>query len=157
MKRLFIDLEICYKCKECSATCSYFFHPENKGVVSLLELASRAQICRNCEAAPCVTSCPWEALEKQDDGTLKRYTMRCTSCKSCTMACPFGVIYPALVPYLLSACDFCLGGEKEPECVKGCPEGAVKFTEVEESKEKDIYFIGEHLAVHAVHWVKEIK
>ena len=62
MKRLFIDLEVCYACKECSASCSYFFHPENNGVISLLELGSKVSVCRNCEAAPCVTACPHEAL-----------------------------------------------------------------------------------------------
>lgn len=75
------------------------------------------------------------------------------------MACPFGVIYPELVPYLISSCDFCLGRAEEvmPECVKSCPEGAVKYMEVEESKENDIYLIGEHLAVHATPWMKEVK
>ncbi|MBU4484885.1 4Fe-4S ferredoxin [bacterium] len=157
MKRLFIDLEVCFNCKECTAVCSYFFHPENKGVLSLLELASRAHICRNCETAPCVTCCPKEALEKQEDGVLKRYSMRCTSCKCCTIACPFGVIYPELVPYLVSKCDFCLQENAEPPCVKGCPDGAVKYLEVEESKEKNIYFIGDHLAIHATPWMKEVK
>lgn len=160
MKRLFIDLEKCYKCKECTAKCSYFYHPENDGVISLLELASRTQVCRQCEAAPCVEACPNEALEKQTDNTLKRYSMRCTGCKTCALACPFGVIYPEMVPYLVSQCDYCLGqaapaGGKEPECVSSCPEGAVKFTEVEEEKEKDIYRIGDNLAVHAVPWRKE--
>ena len=157
MKRLFIDLEKCYRCKQCTAKCSYFHHPENKGIITLLELATKAQICRKCEEAPCVKACPQEALEKQPDGTLKRYSMRCTGCKTCALACPFGTIYPEIVPYLTSQCDYCLGkgDEKEPECISSCPEGAVQFIEVEESKEKDIYLIGENLAVHSVPWSKE--
>lgn len=168
MKRLYIDLEICYKCKECTAKCDYFYHPENKGITTLLEKATHILVCRKCEEAPCVKACPNEALEKQPDGSLKRYSMRCTGCKTCTLACPFGAIYPEVVPYLTSQCDHCLKGLKEgshpvdgmgelPECVKICPEKAVQYIEVEESKEKDIYFIGNNLAVHAIPWRKESK
>lgn len=157
MKRLLIDLEACYKCKQCTAGCSYLSHPENKGIISLLELVSRAEICRKCKEAPCVNACPNEALERQPDGVLKRYGMRCTGCESCVLACPFGAIYPEIVPFLTSQCDYCLGsanGDK-PECVKSCPEKAVQYVEVEESKEKDIRLIGDKLAVHALPWRKE--
>jgi len=104
-----------------------------------------------------VKACPNEALEKQPDGTVKRYSMRCTGCETCTLACPFGAIYPEIVPYLTSQCDYCLGKSNggEPECVKSCPQKAVQYIEVEESKEKDIHLIGEKLAVHAVPWRKE--
>ena len=157
MKRLFIDLEICCRCRECTAGCSYFYHPENKGVITLLELATRMEVCRKCEQAPCVKACPNEALEKQPDGTVKRYSMRCTGCETCTLACPFGAIYPEIVPYLTSQCDYCLGKSNggEPECVKSCPQKAVQYVEVEESKEKDIHLIGEKLAVHAIPWRRE--
>ena len=170
MKRLYIDLETCYKCKECKASCSYFYHPENKGIITLLEKATHILVCRKCEEAPCVKACPNEALEKQSDGSLKRYSMRCTGCKTCTLACPFGATYPEVVPYLTSQCEHCLEGGKFypvdrilsagrdgelPECVKSCPEKAVQYIEVEEDKEKDIYFIGNHLAVHAIPWKKE--
>ena len=156
-KRLFVDLEICYKCKECTAKCSYFYHPENKGFLTLLERASQVLVCRKCEEAPCVKACPNDALEKQSDGSLKRYGMRCTGCKSCTLACPFGTIYPEIVPYLTSQCDWCLGrlDEGVPECVITCPYNAIGFIEVEESKEKDIYLIGDNLSIHSVPWRKE--
>ena len=122
MKRLFIDLEICYKCKECKADCSYFYHPENKGAVNLIEMASKMFICRKCEEAPCVNACPNEALEKKEDGTLMRHNMLCTGCQTCTLACPFGVAYPEIVPYKESHCDYCVGrtNGKPPLCVETC-------------------------------------
>ncbi len=157
MKKLYVDLEICRKCKECTAECSYPYHPENKGAVSLLEIAMRIEVCRKCEEAPCVTACPKEALEKQPDGNLKRYSMRCIGCNTCALACPFGAIYPEIIPYLTSQCDYCSGrledGE-EPLCVKTCPEGAIKFIEVDESEDKNIRFVGDNLAVHAIPWKK---
>jgi Fe-S-cluster-containing dehydrogenase component len=156
MRRLFVDLDICNKCKECLVSCDYFYHPQNNGITSLREYATFVLFCRHCEKAPCVTSCYHEALEKQADGILKRYKMRCTSCKSCLIACPFGTIFPDFIPYLDSKCDYCIavtGGT--PVCVSSCPEKAIEIKEIEEDLEKNIYLVGEHLAVHSPQWLKE--
>jgi Fe-S-cluster-containing hydrogenase component 2 len=156
MKRLFIDLDICNKCVECRVSCIYLYHPQNNGITSLREYATFATICRHCEEAPCVNSCYHNALERASDGHIKRYKMRCTSCKSCTVACPFGVIFQDFIPYLDSKCDYCASQvDKTPECAVSCPEKAIKVMEVEEDLEKDIYFVGEHLAVHSRKWSRE--
>ncbi|MFC1703926.1 4Fe-4S dicluster domain-containing protein [Candidatus Omnitrophota bacterium] len=157
MKRLFINLETCSKCPECVIACSYFYHPQNKGITSLLEYANFATICRHCEEAPCVSSCYRDALEKQPDGHLRRYKMRCTSCKSCTIACPFGIIYSDNIPYLDSQCDYCIGraDKKAPECLASCPYEAVEYKEVKEDPENNIYFVGDKLAVKTLKWIKE--
>jgi len=36
-----------------------------------------------------------------------------------------------------------------------CPEKAIEVKEVEENLEQNIYFIGEHLAVHTRRWSRE--
>jgi len=157
VKRLFIDLEKCNKCKQPECKCSYLYHPFNDGVATMREYATFATICRQCEAAPCVKSCPKDALEKQDDGILKRYNARCVSCKSCSLACPFGTIVPEMIPYLSSRCDLCINradDKNPPVCTKTCPEKAIRYEEVEESAENNIVFVGEHLAVHAIPWRK---
>ena len=157
MKRLFVDLEVCDKCKDCKVCCDYFYHPQSNGITSLREFATFSLICRHCEEAPCVNSCYYEALEKQADGVLKRYSMRCTSCKSCAIACPFGTIFVDFIPYLTSRCDYCIGRKEDrlPECIPSCPEGAIQIKEVEEDAKKDIYFIGDNLAVHSRKWIRE--
>jgi len=150
MKRLLVDLDICAKCDECGMRCSYVQHPLNNGITSLRELAHFAVICRKCDDAPCVASCPWEALEMQPYNMLKRYMMRCTSCKSCSRACPFGTIYPETIPYVTARCDYCLGRLAEgqsPICLESCSHGGIKFGEFEESKEEKIFKIGENLLV----------
>jgi len=82
--------------------------------------------------------------------------MLCTSCKSCSIACPFGVIMPEFIPYLDSKCDLCIGKTEElPLCVKSCPYQAVEVKEVEEDLEKNIFFIGKSLAVHSRRWLKD--
>lgn len=156
MKRLFIDLELCNRCQECIACCDYFYHPQNNGVTTLREYASFATICRHCEQAPCVTSCYHNALERTLDGHVKRYKMRCTSCKTCSVACPFGIIFQDFIPYLDSKCDYCVGAtDKLPRCVTTCPEKAIEIKEVEENLQNNIFLVGQHLAVHTLKWSRE--
>lgn len=156
LKRIFIDLDACEKCDECAACCDYFYHPQNKGVTSLREYAAFSLFCRHCEEAPCAAACYHDALERQADGHLKRYMMLCTSCKSCSLACPFGTIFTDFIPYLDSKCDFCEGREDRiPACVSSCPEKAVEFREVEEDPDNNIYIIGDRFAVRSVRWSRE--
>lgn len=157
MKRLLVDLEKLYSCEAASAECSYYYRPENSGITRLREIGQFLHICRKCEEAPCVTACPKEALEKQPDGTIKRYTMRCISCKSCSLACPFGTIPVEAVPYITSQCDACIDrcDKEEPVCARTCSiKDAVRFIEVEESEKDDIYLISKNIAVHAKPWKK---
>ena len=155
-KRLFIDLEVCRQCKECPVTCSYYYHPNNNGTLALREYATYAVICRQCEYANCVEACPQEALEKQPDGVLKRYNLRCVECGSCGIACPFGTILPELIPFFNSACDFCKDRKPAidtPTCVTSCPEDAIDYKEIDpDDPAEDIYLIGDNLAVRAVNF-----
>ncbi len=157
MKRLLVDLEKLYSCEKPTAKCSYYYHPGNDGVIRLREIGQFRYICRKCEEAPCINACPKEALEKDSDGTVKRYTMRCVSCKSCSLACPFGTIPLETVPYITSQCDECIDRCKkdEPLCAKTCSvDGAVKFIDVKPSEKDDIYLVGKNIAVYAKAWKK---
>ena len=156
-KKLFIDQEKCDNCSlaECKVACSYFYHPGNVGITSLRELAKYAIVCRKCEQGTCVQACPQDALEKTEDGVLKRYNMLCINCQSCRIACPFGTILPELLPYLLDQCDYCIGrcsDHNPPECVAGCPSGALQFREVAEDVENNIYKVNDNLYVHSIQW-----
>ncbi|MBN1781463.1 4Fe-4S binding protein [bacterium] len=157
-KRLYIDLVKCRQCTDCQAKCSYYYHPFNDGICSLREIAEFGATCRQCEKAPCVTGCPTEALEKQENGVVKRYNMRCVACRTCAYACPFGTILPEVIPYAVSRCDYCIGRLKDgelPVCVGGCTEGAIEYGDFEPDEKAHRFLIGEHLVVHTVPWKKE--
>lgn len=158
MKKVFIDLDLLDKLEEdgdLEVQCSYPYHPRNDGVLSLRELASYAVICRHCESANCVNSCPKEALEKDAEGILRRYNMRCISCKSCAVACPFGTIYMDALPFLVSGCDYCidrLASGEVPLCVRTSPDGAIQYTDIEADESKETYKVGDHLVVKCKAW-----
>jgi Fe-S-cluster-containing dehydrogenase component len=158
LKKLFIDLEMLDGLEEegdLNIQCSYPYHPGNDGVTSLRELASYAVICRKCESGNCINACPKDALEKDESGTLRRYNMRCISCKSCAVACPFGTIYPEVIPFGVSRCDYCIERLKpgeDPLCVRTSPNGAIEYTEIEADEEKDLHPVGDHLVVKCKVW-----
>jgi len=160
-RRLFIDLDICSsgECKECIIQCSYLYHPGNNGIVSVTELTTYYLVCRRCDEPHCVNACPMEALEQQKDRDklLIRHNMRCISCKSCSHACPYGTIYPELVPLLIHNCDFCLDrrSENEPLCIKTCPYGALSLKEGDIEPDENTFFAGDNLIVHSTHWDRE--
>lgn len=160
--RLFIDLDLCASgdCPRCEIRCSYFYHPDNNGIVSVAELAAYALVCRRCEEPHCVKACPADALEqrKDKDKLLIRHNMLCVSCRTCSHACPYGTIYPECVPYLVHVCDYCLDRRQtdgEPLCVSSCPHGALALRKADQELPPDTYLVGENLIVHSTHWTRE--
>ena len=147
MKRLFVDLEKCDHCPECVIKCRYFYHPQNNGIATLRELATLSLVCRKCEEAPCINSCYKNALKKDENGILRRASFLCTSCKTCSIACPFGTILVDFLTFLGSHCDYCIS-RKNILCIESCPYQAIEVREIEKEDLKEgIYFVSENLAV----------
>ncbi|MCQ9205336.1 MAG: 4Fe-4S dicluster domain-containing protein [Omnitrophica bacterium] len=160
--RLFIDLDVCAsgECKDCVVKCSYFYHPANNGIATVVELATYALVCRKCEEPHCVNSCPFEAIEqqKEKDNMLIRHNMRCVSCKSCSHACPYGAIYPENVPFLVHNCDFCLDRREktnEPLCIQTCPYGALSLKNGDIKLDENTFLVGDNIIVHSRHWQRQ--
>ncbi len=158
-KRVVIDLTKCIDCSECTVDCGYFYAQygdhKSRGIQSLKEKATFAIVCRRCEQPSCIESCPYEALERQSNGTIKRFNLRCVSCKLCTQGCPFGTILPDLVGFYVTPCDYCIDTAVGiPTCVRGCVKQAIDFREVGDD-EPAVHIVDEHLAVIAPGWEKE--
>ncbi len=158
-KRLLLDLEKCEDCEDCAVKCSYFYRPrlEDHGVLSLRELAAFALVCRRCENPSCAAACAFQALERQANGLMHRYNMRCVSCKCCSHACPFGTIYPDTLAYFATPCDLCAGRvpAQDPACVADCARQALQFVEIEPDEAQGIFLLNDRVAVKAPRWVKQ--
>ena len=160
MKKLFIDMEelLLNKEKIADIQCEYLYHVHNRGEFSLLEVAEFSVYCRQCQNSHCVKACPKEALERQSNHLIKRYNMRCIGCKSCVLACPFGTIFPEVINYVTSKCDYCLSQLKNnknhiPLCVKTAPPKTFQMVEKDaENPAENEFFVGDHLVVKTPNW-----
>jgi Fe-S-cluster-containing hydrogenase component 2 len=158
-RTLLLDLDVCdgAKCEECEASCSNFAHPDNNGIQELREQATFAYFCRECEDQACLSACPVDALQKNEDGTVERANLLCIGCDSCVMACPFGTIYTDFIPFLDSTCDICKGKEGEPSCVSTCPYGGIEMVPGgHEPEGEDWHELRDGLRVHISSWEPEI-
>jgi Fe-S-cluster-containing hydrogenase component 2 len=86
--------------------------------------------CRHCQAPPCVSACPSEALGKPDGIEPVALDLEaCTGAGKCVKRCPFEGIVLDSQPRAVK-CDFCIrrieqGGT--PACAEACPTGAITY------------------------------
>ena len=159
-ERLIIDLAACDACQACCTG----------ALLALRERATFELVCRRCELASCVLACPFDALERTEQGIIKRHNMRCVSCKSCSLACPFGTIYAELLPFYSmdyeQAAGFMMGAGaaaaarstsqngSQPTPIPDFNCSAVLFGEVD-TDDPDIHVIDEFLAARARRWSRD--
>jgi len=159
-KRVLIDLDRCVECGSCAAAC-YFSHV-NMPVISFAQagVALLPLICRQCKAAPCVETCPADAMIRDDNGIVRRRLLQCIGCGSCARACPFGVLpnEPTGTPagtrsptymsgHQIAKCDLCEdrtagNGQAVPRCVAACPSGALIYADEHSAEEDGIAMLG---------------
>lgn len=160
MKRLLINIPVLINSgiSPDKIECEYMYHRENEGHFSLLEVAEFSVYCRQCKEAFCIEACPKVALEHQGNGMIRRYNMRCVGCKSCVLACPFGTIFPEIINYITSKCDYCLNQlehnpDYKPACVITAPDKTFMIIELDsEDPKNNLFFIGDRLAVRSRSW-----
>jgi Fe-S-cluster-containing dehydrogenase component len=135
-KRIYLNLDLCCGCRSCAAACAYGHHLQSLlGHAEPLGVSELPLHCLHCDQPACAAACPNEAMKKMADGLVLRSHFKCVGCRSCTVACPFGVIQPDLSKQITPKCDLCLDRLVEgelPRCVATCTSGALSFAEVDE-------------------------
>lgn len=142
MKKVIVNENICLNCKLCEVYCKAT-HSKSKDIVTAYKREypePKAAIvvegdnslsmpisCRHCKKPLCVEACITGAMVKLPDGKVLNDKDRCIACMTCLAACPFGAV--RIGNYAVK-CDLCQD-ESEPQCVKNCPSGALKYIEVE--------------------------
>lgn len=150
----YFDQNRCYGCQACSVSCKGWNSidpgPEKwmtvyeweTGAFPNLRIRNLAFSCGHCENPVCVSSCPNGALFKEDAyGAVLVDREKCTGCRSCYEACPYGAPKFASDDKSspMSKCTMCvdrLEAGKAPICVMACPLRAFDFGTLDELREK---------------------
>jgi len=138
LKKLLFDPEKCTGCRACELACSFFtegvFAPVKSRirVVRIDEEGIDVPVgCTQCDKPVCMMVCPSPRAmyrDKDTDAVIINVDA-CIGCRLCLLSCPFGAIAYDPERRICYKCDLCRG---DPECVKWCFTGAIKYVEVED-------------------------
>ncbi|MGE4354563.1 MAG: 4Fe-4S dicluster domain-containing protein [Oscillospiraceae bacterium] len=151
IKRFFVDRRLCMGCKTCELRCAVERGSITKNLVTAVRetVLPRSRVyvhsdsgepvtlhCRQCDEAPCVSVCSTGALQIDPETGVKFIDAdKCINCWMCVMACPYGVIAPAIEKHAADKCDRCFQME-QPYCMAACPTGAIQLLTPAEIEEK---------------------
>lgn len=148
----YFDQSRCYDCKACAVACKDWNGLEpgpckwlrmfewEEGMLPDVRLYAMFGSCYHCEDPACVKACPEGAIFKEDKyGAVLVENEKCTGCRSCYEACPYGAPQFASdePTEKMSKCTMCLDrleDGKKPICVMSCPLRALDFGTLEEMR-----------------------
>ena len=147
MKVIGVHLDRCTGCKTCELYCATERGSNSKFLLQSAQETPLPQArvrvegcnqtpvtlqCRHCRQAPCLEACLTGALVRDPDTQLVVIREnRCIGCWTCTLFCPYGVIYPWPQRGIALKCDRCLYMEN-PICVDVCPTRALELVDLDE-------------------------
>jgi len=150
MKVIGVHLDRCTGCKTCELYCAVERGSIGKTLLKAVqespvpqprvrvEGSSESPLplqCRHCLNAPCLNACLTGALARDEKTNLVVVREdRCIACWTCTMYCPYGVIFPWPQREMALKCDRCLHMEN-PVCLEVCPAHALELVELDDFEE----------------------
>ena len=146
MKIIGVHLDRCTGCKTCELYCAAERGSNGKTLLKAVQETPRPQArvrvegrndasmalqCRQCMDAPCLDACLTGALARDPETNMVIINEeRCIGCWTCTVFCPYGVIYPWPERKIALKCDRCNYMEN-PVCVDVCPTSALELVELD--------------------------
>ena len=136
IKIISIDPDKCTSCRACELACSMKqtgeFNPAKSRINAIINAEEAFYLpmtCLQCEDPYCARICPSNAITRDEaTGIVSVEEKKCSGCKMCMLACPCGVLRYSECKVV--KCDLCGG---DPECVRFCAPGALKFVEAEKA------------------------
>ncbi len=102
---------------------------EVRGKFPYLSQEIRSERCNHCANSPCTSNCPTGASHVGKGGTVLVDSRKCSGCKACIAACPYGARYVHESGWI-DKCTFCMhrvSKNLDPSCVANCPTKALTF------------------------------
>ncbi|NCA67001.1 MAG: 4Fe-4S dicluster domain-containing protein [Clostridia bacterium] len=140
MKRVYVNEQWCLGCHLCEYYCAFAGTNQKDIARALKNIKINPKIkieqhgditfavsCRHCEEPLCVKGCISGALSIKD-GIISIDKERCIGCYTCILSCPYGAISQS-GDGAIQKCELCTKNGGIPQCVKGCPNGAIVFEE----------------------------
>lgn len=142
MKRVYVNEKWCLGCHLCEYYCAFASSNEKDMARALKDIKINPNIkleemdgitfavsCRHCDVPLCVKGCITGALTKKENGVVTIDKDRCISCYTCILSCPYGAVSPS-TEGAIQKCELCVKTNSGvPQCVEGCPNGAIVFEE----------------------------
>lgn len=100
------------------------YRQSGQGLTNTVYAYWRSTTCRHCCRPACAQACPAGAVIKRADGVVLIDRKRCTGCRQCIAACPYGAVRYDPQWQQARKCDFCadlLARGSQPACVEACP------------------------------------
>ncbi len=131
-----IDLSKCIGCGACESACEFVHNGITYIKVYRSDIGIETPLsCLHCDKAPCIDSCPTEALIRDSSGAVIVIPDKCIGCRNCMIACPFGIPVYNVQLSSVTKCDLCRDLRArglEPACYAICPTGAIVVNKWEE-------------------------
>jgi Fe-S-cluster-containing dehydrogenase component len=141
-----VDTRTCVGCSACVIGCRTendvatghsrdWVTTTTRGSFPDLSMIIRSERCNHCTDAPCVRSCPTGASHYGIGDTVQADNRRCTGCKACISACPYGARFVDPREGTVDKCSFC-AHRHDPEldtslhrtaCQITCPTSSIVF------------------------------
>ena len=151
MQVIAVHLDRCTGCKTCELYCAIERGSSQKTLLKAIQesplpqprlrvegsnAASFPVQCRHCLKAPCLDACLSGALVRDPASNMVVIQQdRCIACWTCTMFCPYGVIFPWPEREFALKCDRCTYMDR-PVCVEVCPTQAIEVVDLDKIEEK---------------------
>ena len=163
MKAFIIDLARCSGCYNCQVACkdehctndwTPYAKPqpetgqfwlkikeEERGTLPKVRVSYTPVLCMHCRNAPCMEVCPIEGgIYRREDGLIVIDPKKCSGCRNCIDACPYGCIYFNDGLHIAQKCTGCAhlldrDDWQQPRCADSCPTEALRIVDEEEAKD----------------------